>query len=249
MVVVACGARTELFVVGQCASCDAGEDAITQDVQPADVPTDVPIDVPQNLCGNGVVDPGEQCDLGSDNSDSPIPFVVSQGGSFAVTPVVRPTSSVAFYDYIGASSHMGIEVAFESRLFLYVDSTSSALSLIVNHNILDQGSGHTTMTMSGIPTGFSIGISDDAGELTQTGPTTAAGNWNWTNNTDGGVIAGLECPGAWTITVSESFVHGINTWSWVNADTSRTPLTIGAAVSIQSFARCRTNCTVPPCGE
>ena len=114
VVLVACGARTEL---------------------------DRPL-IPY-LCGNGVLDPGEQCDLGSSNSDTPVPFLVSQSGgeSFDVMPLERAESAVGFYDYIGASSHDGLEVLEESRLFLYLDGSSSNLSLIINHNIFGQGTG------------------------------------------------------------------------------------------------------------
>jgi len=254
---VACGARTELEGPSEvCTDCDAGVDVVpadgprdvTLDVT-LDVPVDVPIDGP-NLCGNGVLDPGEQCDLGSSNSDTPIPFLVSQSGgsSFDVVPLERAESAVAFYDYIGASSHDGLEVLDESRLFLYLDG-SSHLSLILNHNIFGQGTGSARASIVGLPPGFSLDLSDDAGELVATGATTASGNWHWTDNTDGGVLGSLTCPAAWSITTSLTFVQGISSWVWVNADTSRTSLTMGESATIQSFDRCRTDCTIPPCGQ
>jgi len=202
------------------------------------------------LCGNGVVDPGEECDLGSSNSDTAIPFVVSQNGpSFDVLPLERSESAVSFYDYIGASSHTGLEVFEESRLYLYVESGSSHLSLIVNHNIFGQGTGSATANIQDLPIGFTVDRSDDAGELVATGATTAAGNWNWDNNTDGGVLGSLTCPGVWSITATLDFTQGITSWVWVNADTSRTPLTMGEPVTIQSFNRCQTDCTIPACGQ
>jgi hypothetical protein len=250
--VIGCGARTELG--SPCTACADGSADAGPDVEPKDAPTDVavdvPFDVPLNLCGNGVVDPGEQCDLGSANSNTPIPFHVSQASvSFDVMPLVRAKSSVAFYDYVGASSHTGLEVQGESRLYLYIDSSTSDLSFIVNHNIFGKGSGHATMSITALPLGFSIAESDDAGEFVSTGATTAKGNWNWSSNTDGGVIGSLACPAAWTIDVSADLVTGITSFVWVNADTSRSPLTIGQAVSVESFARCRTNCTIPACGQ
>jgi hypothetical protein len=253
----ACGARTELGapIEVACTDCDAGRDVVVVD-GPHDVTVDVPVDVSTdvpitNLCGNGVLDPGEQCDLGASNSDTPIPFLVSQsgGGSFDVTPLERAESAVAFYDYVGASSHDGLEVLEESRLFLYLDSATSELSLILNHNIFGQGIGSATASIQGLPVGFTLDLSDDAGELTVTGATTAAGNWHWMGNTDGGVLGSLTCPSAWSITASLTFTAGISSWVWVNADTSRTSLTMGDPVTIQSFDRCRTDCTIPPCGQ
>ena len=222
LALVACGARTEL---------------------------DRPL-IPY-LCGNGELDPGEECDLGSSNSDTPVPFLVSQSGgeSFDVMPLTRSESAVSFYDYIGASSHDGLEVMDESRLFLYLDGATSHLSLIINHNIFGQGTGSAKATIQGLPSGFTVALSDDAGELTRTSATTAAGDWNWNDNTDGGVLGDLTCPAAWSITASLTFIQGITSWAWVNADTSRTSLTMGESVTIQSFDRCRTDCTVPVCGQ
>jgi hypothetical protein len=164
-------------------------------------------------------------------------------------PLERAESAVGFYDYIGASSHDGLEVLEESRLFLYLDGSSSNLSLIINHNIFGQGTGSANASIEGLPSGFKVALSDDAGELTQTSATTAAGHWNWNGNTDGGVLGDLTCPGAWSITASLTFVDGISSWVWVNADTSRTSLTMGESVTIQSFDRCRADCTIPVCGQ
>jgi hypothetical protein len=205
---------------------------------------------PAGSCGDAVVDPGEQCDLGAGNSDAPGSFVVSQGSTaFEVTPLVRAKSSVAFYDYVGASSFTGLEVQSESRLYLYMDSTTGNLSLIVNHNIFGQGNGSANVTFDGLPSGFSVALSDDPKELRSTGSSSARGAWNWSSNTDGGVITGLTCPGEWSIQVSADFKSGISAWNWVNADASRTPLAIGHVVTIQSVKRCRTDCTIPACGQ
>ena len=94
---------------------------------------------------------------------------MSQGStSFDVTPLVRAKASADFYDYMGASSFTGLEVPGESRLYLYLDSTTRNLSLIVNHNIFGQGDGSADVTFEGLPSGFSIALSDDSGELRST---------------------------------------------------------------------------------
>jgi hypothetical protein len=253
-VVVACGARTELGspvpADGSVAdvSLDHAADVVV-DVA-ADVVKDVVLDVPVNLCGNGVLDPGEVCDLGAGNSDTPIPFHVSQGGpGFDVMPIAQAESADTFYDYVGASSHSGLEVQGESRLYLFLDTTTHALSLVINHNVFGSGTGHSTANISGLTPGFSIDRSDDSGELAATSSSTAAGNWNWSKNTDGGIIGSIACPSVWSITVTQNFISGISSFAWVNADTTRSPLAIGQAVTITSSARCRTNCTIPACGE
>jgi hypothetical protein len=202
-----------------------------------------------SICGDGIVESGEQCDLGGDNSDDPGTFLVSQGDrSFEVAPLVNSKSAVSFYDYIGASSYTGLEVEGESRLYLYLDSTTGNLSLIVNHNIFGTGTGSADVEIDGLPNGFSVALSDDDNELKSTGSSSAKGSWNWYSNTDGGVISGLTCPASWSITIHADFKSGLSTWNWVDADTSRIPLTIGQPVVIESKARCATNCTIPKCG-
>jgi hypothetical protein len=226
LVCLGCGSRTELLV-DECPTC----------VAPA-------------TCGNGIVERGEACDLGADNSDTPAPFLVSQGGkSFSVTPVMRPTPAETFYSYIGASSFTGFEVEGESRVYLYLDTKSTMLSLIVNHNKFGVGAGSAQMIFQGLPRGFQISLSDDDGELLQNDATSARGIWSWNENTDGGVIAGLACPGTWTIQVFPDFLSGISSWNWVNADTTRTPLAMTDSITIESRPRCRTNCTIPDCGQ
>src|ERR1700690_2566599 len=112
IVLVACGSRTELEEPGgPCTTCDAGADVIV-DVTPIDVAP--PIDAPQDtfvaVCGNGVVEPGEQCDLGKDNGDKPA-FLVTQttGTHIETNMLVEKEDSAQFYDYYSASSHTGFE--------------------------------------------------------------------------------------------------------------------------------------------
>lgn len=193
------------------------------------------------LCGNGVVDPGEDCDLGAANSDAQTFTVTQDGTTFQVEPLVRNESATSFYKYIGASSHTGIESRAESRLYLYVDATTNALSLVINHNIEGDDTGAASMQVAGLPRGFNVDLSDDDNELVATDATTATGNWQWWQNTDGGVIAGL-CGGSWTIVVTPAFTSGISTWVWVDGDESRKSLDMSRRVTIASAPQCHTDC-------
>jgi cysteine-rich repeat protein len=108
------------------------------------------------------------------------------------------------------------------------------------------------MSIAGLPGGWAVDVSDDPGEFVKTGPATAQGKWTFQNNSDGGVIGGLPFPGTWTITVDATFVKGITAWAWVRSDLTRVPLTMGNIVTIQAFDEssfCRTNCTIPKCGD
>jgi cysteine-rich repeat protein len=258
VIVTACGARTTLDD-GARPIVDAHVDAFA-DAANDDVGSDAPLaDVgPPAICGNGVVESGEQCDLGPDNGDKPAFLVTQPSGTHIETNMLfQKKSAVQFYDYFSASSHTGFEVAEESRLYLYADATTGRLSLILTHGI-DAGQGQTqpnaavNMTIAGLPSGWNIDLSDDPGELTKSSATTATGKWTFQNNSDGGVIGGLPFPGTWTITVDATFVKGVNAWAWVRHDLTRVPLAMGDTVTIRAFDEssfCRTNCTIPKCGD
>jgi len=212
------------------------------------------------VCGDGRRAGGEQCDLGADNGDRPA-FVVSQpsGTRIATNPFVRAESAAMFYDYYSASSHTGLEKLGESRIYLYADSGTGRLSLIVTHGIDDdtgslQPTSAVEMDITGLPPGFTIDLADDnnPNEFFASGPTSAAGRWAFGQNSDGGVLGGLPFPGVWTITVTARFITGITSWAWVRDDGARVPLSTTEPVTIQAFdqsSACRTTCVIPRCGD
>ena len=247
-----------------CAPARSGDGFVERGVEPCDDGNLVADDFCDNqchlpVCGDGRRAGGEQCDLGPDNGDRPA-FLISQpsGTHIGTNPLVRAQSSVAFYDYFSASSHTGLEQVGESRIYLYVDSGTGRLSLVLTHGIdfdtsrQTQPASTVSMDVSGIPRGFSIDVSDDPGEFTATGPTTAAGRWSFNQNSDGGVLGGLPFPGVWKITVSAAFMQGITTWGWVRDDAKRIPLVKTEPITIEAFdesSACRADCTIPRCGD
>jgi len=209
-------------------------------------------------CGDGTVGPGEQCDLGADNTASTA-LVVTQGAlSFAAVPLTRTGSGKDFYSYSSASAHTGFEQPGLSQILLYLDKSTRVLSLLVIHGVdqdtsgLEQPSSTVQFLFSGLPESTAIGISDDSGELIMTSATTATGLWSFTNNSDGGVLDGLPLPGNWSITVEPFFIKGGWTWTWLEADGSVVPLDISQPLTIEAHAthgQCRPDCTIPQCGD
>jgi len=123
----------------------------------------------------------------------------------ALTAVAREASVEGFYAYASASSHTGFEAVSESRLYLYQDLATGALSLVTHHGIdidatgLDQPKGDVKQTFSFLPSPVFVAISDDTtGELAMSGEGTAKGDWTFHHNTDGGVLAGFPSPGSWS---------------------------------------------------
>jgi cysteine-rich repeat protein len=144
-----------------------------------------------------------------------------------------------------------------SSVTLYVDANSGRLSLILTHGV-DHDMGKiqppsaVNIDIAGLPPGFAIDLSDDPGEFTASGPSTARGRWSFNRNSDGGILGGLPFPGVWKVTVTASFMQGVSTWGWVRDDLSRIPIKIGETITIEAFDQstaCRTTCTIPRCGD
>jgi cysteine-rich repeat protein len=212
------------------------------------------------VCGDRKVAGTEQCDLGPDNGDRPA-FLITQpsGVRFGTNPLVRGQSSVSFYDFFSASSHTGFEESEESRIYLYVDSGTGRLSLVLTHGIDADSSGMTQpsavveMDVTGLPPGVDVELADDTpNEFFSTGPGTATGRWNFGGNSDGGVLGAFPFPGSWKVVVTPRFLQGISSWGWVTHTLERTPLVMTEPITIEAFGAgtaCRKDCTIPRCGD
>jgi cysteine-rich repeat protein len=215
------------------------------------------LDVAPGACGDGHVDPGEQCDLGEGNRDSPA-ILLRQGMlSQAVVPIDRAKDVVSFYDYTSSSGHTGFEAVGKSELFLYRDTGTGVMTLVTEHGI-DQNSsgqnqpmGQVVQHIAGLPAGVSVAVADDdSTEFFMTSATTAEGNWTFNLNTDGGALSGLPLPGTWTVTVDSQFLVGIDTWRFLDPDEIPLDLTETAVLIASDVpSACRTDCTVPRCGD
>lgn len=215
------------------------------------------------VCGDGIRAGREACDLGSANGDTPAFRITQPSGTRIGTDALVRTGSVQrFYDYRSASSHTGLEQVSESRIYLYADSLTGRLSLVTTHGIDSFGAGSPQQPAStvqfditGLPSGVGVEVADDTpGEffLGPSGGGTAFGRWTFESNSDGGALGPLPFPGSWRITVTPRFMTGISTWGWVRDDAMRVPLTMTQPITIEALdtsAACRTDCTVPTCGD
>jgi cysteine-rich repeat protein len=210
------------------------------------------------FCGDGKVDPGEQCDLGGANADRPALQVLQGGLALGVTPVQKTQSASAFYNYFSGSGHTGFEVLGASEMFFHRNSGTGLLSLIVEHGIDASTTGqmqptsHVIMDLTGLPATATIALSDEPNEALPQGATGLHADWHFQNNTDGFVLSGLPLPGTWSITVSPQFLQGIASWTWVKPDGSIVSFDLVTPVVLTAFSTpslCRTDCSVPHCGD
>jgi cysteine-rich repeat protein len=95
-------------------------------------------------------------------------------------------------------------------------------------------------------------VDDSATEFFKASPSTARGNWDFQNNSDGGVLSGLPMPASWSITIAPQFQQGIRFWQYVDGTLGTYSLALSSMLTITAFdspSACRTNCTVPRCGD
>jgi cysteine-rich repeat protein len=214
------------------------------------------------VCGDGVRAGAEQCDLGAANGDTPA-FRITQpsGTNIGTDALVRRNTVQGFYDYRSASSHTGLEVVGESRIYLYANALTGRLSLVTTHGIDFTGPGTVQppstvqFDLAGLPPGVAVEVADDTPMeffLGAPGTGTAFGRWTFDRNSDGGALGPLPFPGRWRITVTPRFMTGITTWGWVKHDGNRIPLDMSQPITIEALdtaSQCRVDCTVPACGD
>ena len=211
-------------------------------------------------CGDGLVEGSEQCDLGALNQDRPA-LSRKQGAAAAVpiVPIRQDTTAPLFYAYFSSSGHTGLEAVQTSRLFFYLEGTTAQLSLFMFHGIDFDATGqfqpnaNVDFNITNLPTATFVALTDDnPSEFFKPTGTTAVGDWNFGQNTDGGVLSNFPFPGNWSVDVDASFNFGVNTWSYVEGSLSFSSLVMSQTVTLTAFdtpSACRTNCTIPACGD
>lgn len=211
------------------------------------------------FCGNGVTEPGEQCDLGPGNQDRPA-FLLQQGAvNVPVTPLDTGSNAVNFYGYSSASSHTGFEELMASRIILHRNVNGGQLSLIMHHGIdfnssgLSQPSTQVKAVLSGLPSQTFVTVADDTlSEFNKDSSTSAFGAWQFAQNSDGGALSQLPIPGNWIINITLGFSPGINDLAFVHGNASFVNLNLNQSITLianDSPAKCRMNCTIPVCGD
>jgi cysteine-rich repeat protein len=211
-------------------------------------------------CGDGFVHAGvEECDLGPANGDRPALLLTHGEIERAVRPVESGSSATGFYAYSSKSAHTGFEQVRQSRLFLHRDSSSGPLSLITLHGIdidstgISQPPSIVQQLFQGVPAQAFVALADDGPkEFFQAEPGLIEGDWEFGNNTDGGIIGGLPFPGSWSIDVTSDFDQGIDGWSYVDQGGTMVALDGQQTATLTAFdlpTECREDCTVPRCGD
>jgi hypothetical protein len=158
-------------------------------------------------------------------------YLIEQGAlSEIVAPVPEPVDATSFYDYSSASSHTGFEEPHKSKFFLFKDTTTDEISLIIHHNIDRDGTGIITgpgrvdFDLEGVPPSGFISFVDDPNHVWDPPRTKEfslsypgmEGHWAYGDNTDGGVLSGLPNDESWSITIDPLYWESILGWEFIS---------------------------------
>lgn len=188
-------------------------------------------------------------------------FSVKQGPeTYTLTPLERAGPVQEFYDYRNDESHTGLEVEQHSILFLYRDTITGELYLVIIHDKPgDTTGGEVEFFFDGLPATATTVVRDDPGPDTwEWTPPTARVHWNWQPiHNDGVVIGGLGRE--FSITITPNFISNITQWDIVTGTIANPiytrlasltqPITITATANIPPVASFTFSPTVISVGQ
>jgi PKD repeat protein len=181
-------------------------------------------------------------------------YTLTQGNFSTTIPAVeKPQTAASFYNYYSWSSHTGFEKIFESKVFLYRDINTNAVSLFITHDIDNSPFlwKRVDFDLSGVPAGAYVAQSDDPNdpwnwprtqEFSLAYPA-MEGSWQHTTNTDGGILAGLPTTSSWAITIDPLYWQNINSWFYHYATGTGIALNMNIPITIAYQAQTK-NTTV-----
>lgn len=160
------------------------------------------------------------------SANGSVEIAVSQSGQEVTTisPITTDRSIENFYRYdeiegASANTPVNLRESGASKLFFYRQAGSNKISLVVIHDIPDNGSSGDVrfdFQPSGLPDGDGWVVKDDPGE----GYSRTHADWAWAPCcTDGGAYRGRFSDGV-EVTIDPSFNNGIQRWDVLDSDGS-----------------------------
>lgn len=146
-------------------------------------------------------------------------FLIVKQGEFStgIRPLTGDRAAIAFYNYANDQSNTGLEISNHSLLFLYRDTTTGTLSLIVIHSKPGTSAGQASLSFAGLPAGSTLALRDDPADTYTFSPPTASASWRWLpERNDGLVINNLG--EEFEIIITPNFVSGIESWDLLSQE-------------------------------
>jgi hypothetical protein len=176
-------------------------------------------------------------------------YTLEQAGTtYYIDLIEGAESASAFYDYFSASGHTPYMEDRKSKVYLYNDTVSGEISLIMHHSMDNTPGGalYVDFDLEGVPEGAYVAVSDDpTHNWNKTRPGTdefnltlePEGNWYHSANSDGGVIGGLPTDEHWAITINPNFIQGLTDWQYQLGASDTIELKMSEPITISRTSR------------
>ena len=167
---------------------------------------------------------------GADYQDGTLIYLPSQSPQYSIIvqeepvsiPSPPPPPDLWLASGPEGSGHTPYMEYRKSKIYLYEDTTTGALSLILHHNKAELPSVMFGMNMSvnDLPSGAYIALSDDEFDGWWVDPNWVLAGWPdvYRSDSEGAVISGLPADEEWTISVYAGAVGAIDSWEYQTAE-------------------------------
>lgn len=145
-------------------------------------------------------------------------YTLEQGDfSTTLVPLQDSQSVTDFYNYSNFQSNTGLEVDGRTQIFLYENTNTGNVSLVVLNGLADGGPGDVTFSFEGLPDGTEFQVQDDPDDTWSLNDSTAEVEWSWDEGfNDGGALGPLSR--TFEITITPQFNSGIDELAALSGD-------------------------------
>ena len=161
-------------------------------------------------------------------------FTVKQGDvTTKLEPLQKAGTVAQFYSYgspAGSSANAGEETSDQANIYLYRDTNTDKLSLVLVYDVAKDGTGGAMkMTIDGLPAGTTVALKDDPNHAPDTYNTgTGKFTWAWGGCCTDGMALTFPTD-SFCITINPTLVQGIDNWTVVShGDGARTETDLGS---------------------
>lgn len=176
-----------------------------------------------------------------------VSYVLEQGDfSTTLVPLQDSQSVTDFYNYSNFQSNTGLEVNGRSQIFLYENTNTGNVSLVVVHGLADGGAGDVSFSFDGLPDGTQFQVQDDADDTWTINPPTAQIDWTWQAGFNDGAALG-PLSRTFELTITPQFNSGIDEWAALSGNVNNPESRLLPNLNEQITIRARVG--TPPTAE
>ena len=156
--------------------------------------------------------------VAAQNGSTAVSYTLEQGDfSTSLVPLRDSQSVTDFYNFSNFQSNTGLEVQGRSQIFLYENTDTGNVSLVIVHGLANGGAGNVSFSFDGLPEGTQFQVQDDPDDTWSISPPTAQVDWTWQGGFNDGAALG-PLSRTFELTITPQFNSGINEFAALSGD-------------------------------